>query len=193
MKQTTSLVQSLWVGLKAALPIEKRSPLRPFSSDARQKYPETRSLPREEVFGLAHDARLIDQAFEVQRATLWKMLDECRSVSSFEGQADLGFHREFGKASGDRRYFFIKLFNERGWLFERSGIGWVVSRAEKIIERNLFIRHGDAYDFVTVLFNSDGSRARIASQRWSLDHFHPEVYASKYAGVIGIPDLSKEK
>jgi len=156
------------------------------SSRSRNYTPETRTHLREETFGMAYDMSVIDRVFEEQRQTFWQLLDDVRSEKSSMNDHTAGIYREFGKADGGRRYFYVKTFNERGWLFERSGIGWVLSRAEKITERNLFVRHGSAFDLVTVLVSKDSSRVRISSQRWSLDHLNADIYAKKCFDAMGL-------
>jgi hypothetical protein len=55
---------------------------------------------------------------------------------------------ESGKLAGDRAYFFLQPWNDRGYLFEETPRGWVVARAEKITAQDQFVRDRLAWDHV---------------------------------------------
>ncbi len=55
---------------------------------------------------------------------------------------------ESGKLAGERLYFFLQAWNDRGYLFEETPRGWVVSRAEKIAAQDQFMRERLAWDHV---------------------------------------------
>ncbi len=55
---------------------------------------------------------------------------------------------ESGKLAGNRQYFFLQPWNDRGYLFEETPRGWVVARAEKIADRGQFVRERLAWDHV---------------------------------------------
>ncbi|MDQ3235131.1 MAG: hypothetical protein M3Q07_25255 [Pseudobdellovibrionaceae bacterium] len=55
---------------------------------------------------------------------------------------------EAGKLAGDRAYFFLQPWNDRGYLFEETPRGWVVARAEKIATQSQFMRDRLAWDHV---------------------------------------------
>jgi len=55
---------------------------------------------------------------------------------------------ESGKLAGNRVYFFLQPWNDRGYLFEETPRGWVVARAEKIADRDQFVRERLAWDHV---------------------------------------------
>ena len=72
---------------------------------------------------------------------------------------------EAGKLSPGRPYFFVKPQNRRGWLIERSGNGWAISRSEKILDRDLFLRDYDPWDIVTVYEHEAGTGVKVSSIR----------------------------
>jgi hypothetical protein len=132
---------------------------------------------------LARDTQKIDKAFDAFKSLVYSELDQLRESS--EARHWQQIHREGGKINGGRRYFFIQQFNTRGWLVERSGLGWVISRAEKIAQQNLFVRHGTPFDIVSILEPADGSdRFRIRSGRWEIDHFSIDAYAKRWLKVL---------
>lgn len=130
------------------------------------------------------DAVQLDQMFAELRLRVYEKLDQkeksLQATRSGSGRGSIGgVYREFGKLPGERSYFFVKGFGSLGWLFERSGSGWVVSRAEKIIGRNLFIRKGEAWDFVSVLSSQANEDIRILSKQLSAGPLSSEVYLSR--------------
>jgi hypothetical protein len=84
---------------------------------------------------------------------------------------------ESGNITGHRPYFFIQPWNEMGYLFEMTQRGWVISRAEKIISLDRFMRQLSAWDHV-VLYESgelDGT-IRVRSDQWGEDHVSLPLY-----------------
>lgn len=57
---------------------------------------------------------------------------------------------ETGKLAGDRPYFYLQPWNDRGYLFEQTPRGWVVARAEKIAMQSQFVRERLAWDHVVL-------------------------------------------
>jgi hypothetical protein len=86
--------------------------------------------------------------------------------------------RESGRVAADRSYFFLKAFNKDGLLFEQSPEGWIVSRAEKIVHRETFVRSSSHWDQVRV-FLSDQGNVRISSERFQLQHVSMLIYNQK--------------
>ena len=77
---------------------------------------------------------------------------------------------ESGNVTGYRPYFFLQPWNEMGYLFEMTQRGWVISRAEKIISLDRFMRQLSAWD-VVVLYEAgelDGT-LRVKSELWGED------------------------
>jgi hypothetical protein len=91
--------------------------------------------------------------------------------------------REAGRIAPERPYFFIKPFNQHGLLFERSGAGWIVSKAEKIVSGDTFIRSSNVWDHVTVYGPKSGQDGvpRISSERLGLDRVAFPVYTQVLA------------
>ncbi len=73
---------------------------------------------------------------------------------------------EAGKLTDGRQYFYLQPWNERGYLFEESSRGWVISRAEKIAERGQFMRERGLWDMVTLHVSSELPGAlRLSSEQ----------------------------
>ncbi|MBC7660892.1 MAG: hypothetical protein H7249_14435 [Chitinophagaceae bacterium] len=84
---------------------------------------------------------------------------------------------ESGNVTGHRPYFFIQPWNEMGYLFEMTQRGWVISRAEKIINLDRFMRQLTAWDHV-VLYESnelDGT-LRVKADQWGEDLVSMPLY-----------------
>lgn len=84
---------------------------------------------------------------------------------------------ESGNITGHRPYFFIQPYNEMGYLFEMTQRGWVISRAEKIINLDRFMRQLNAWDHV-VLYESGEmqNHIRVKSEQWGDDFVSLALY-----------------
>ena len=116
------------------------------------------------LHGLSESRGEEDEYFEHLRQTIFW---ECAGVSDIPrdgvNRSRAIFICESGWVDPGRRYFYLKPFGSPGWLFERSGAGWVVSRSEKIVSRDLFLRRGSPWDVVTLFKRPGGQRLRVAS------------------------------
>ena len=84
---------------------------------------------------------------------------------------------ESGNITGHRPYFFMQPWNEMGYLFEMTTRGWVVSRAERIINLDRFMRELNAWDHV-VLYESPEmpETLRVRSEQWGEDFVSLSLY-----------------
>ena len=134
----------------------------------------------EESYGIFEDTRQIDQIFTSLRKKLFEDSDALSTLAR-RGEGGKTVFRETGKTSEGRGYILFKPFNDYGWLIERSGAGWRINRAEKIISQNMFLRsNGDAWD-VAVLF-ADPKRSdfvRVKSQRFGDTLMSMAVYEQR--------------
>jgi hypothetical protein len=81
-----------------------------------------------------------------------------RKVYEAMDQGGITAHREAGKLASGRSYFYVKPFNQKGWLFERSGAGWVVAWAEKMAASDTFMRDPGVIDIASVQVPEDPTR-----------------------------------
>lgn len=101
-------------------------------------------------------------------------------------------YKEKGRMAPNRPYFYLKPHGATGLLFERSGPGWVVSRAEKIVDRDLFLREGPVLEHANVfLARSDDqsqrpSLPRIKSDQLGNDLLAFSVYEQKLLRHLGL-------
>lgn len=94
---------------------------------------------------------------------------------------------EAGRLAPGRPYFFFKPLSKKGWLFERSGAGWVVSRAEKIVAQDLFLRDGDPIDSVSLYLASDQrGYPRVRSAVMGGDLLSLAVYEQRVLQQVGL-------
>lgn len=88
--------------------------------------------------------------------------------------------RESGRVAPGRPYFYLKPAGEKGWLWERQGAGWVITRAEKIIGRNLFLRDEEPVDAAELFIAKDrAALPRVRSQTLGQDLLAMAVYEQK--------------
>ena len=88
--------------------------------------------------------------------------------------------REFGTLVNGKPYFFIKPFNQSGWLFERTDEGWAISKADKIYSQDSFVRSGHAWDVASVLSNEKrDATPRVNSSRFQLNLVSLSLYEEK--------------
>lgn len=98
--------------------------------------------------------------------------------------------REAGRVHPKRAYFFLQPLNEKGWLFERSGNGWVVSKAQKIVREQNFLREQEPWDVVTLYKNRDGQGTpRISSQRLGVELVSFSFYEQKLNDALNLKTL----
>jgi hypothetical protein len=90
------------------------------------------------------DSRQVRDAFSQFRELMY----ECNRRTKHEAGATPKALWESGKLTGDRAYFFLQPWNDRGYLFEETPRGWVVARAEKIAAQSQFMRDRLAWDHV---------------------------------------------
>ena len=73
---------------------------------------------------------------------------------------------EFGTLDSDRAYVYLQPLNQKGFLFERAGTGWVIGRADKIVSQDTFMRGGEAWDVVNIVGMPDAIMPKVSSQRF---------------------------
>lgn len=123
-----------------------------------------RPLSVQERYLLLEDQEQLDEIFIKIRDHIYGAIDEVQQSNVNQFQAPV-IYREKGKFPSNRPYFYLKPFNKTGWLFERSGTGWLISRAEKIIGRDLFLRAQDPWDTVAVYSFLNNQSQEISSGR----------------------------
>lgn len=128
---------------------------------------KSRPYQLEKHYELIDDHSEADGLFLRLRRSLFKEVDMVRPRRKTLGPK---FLRESGKLDGGRPYFFIQPLSDYGWLFERSGAGWIVSKAEKIVQENKFLRLYDHWDIVTIHRPIDGNGTlRVSSERFNVN------------------------
>ena len=162
-------------------------PPRPVSKAARAPavLVKDRPIHFEERYAVAENARVIDEAFGGLRR---KLFGECEAISSEARQNDSGriILREQGTTSEGRQFLFFKPFSDFGWLIERSGAGWRVSRAEKIISQQMFLRsHADPWDVVLMYQDPKGEGIqRVKSHRFGNTLMSLAVYEQRMSAAF---------
>jgi hypothetical protein len=140
-------------------------------------------------YALLHDDDLLDEVFHRLKMGIYSELDDRRAKRLAEGQIPPAILREHGRVSASRHYFYVKHPLETGWLFERSGAGWIISRADKIVEENMFVRRGEPWD-ITAVFeastrNGGASNVRVSSPKLRGDLLSFNIYLRKLLESIG--------
>ena len=96
------------------------------------------------------DGAVIDACFESLREAIYDRLLRDRPVDRFGLLSTPSVFTERGRLESGRRYFYLKPGGESGWLFERTALGWSISRSEKIVQEGVFMRDGEPWDMVTL-------------------------------------------
>lgn len=159
---------------------------------------QSRPATLEQRYRILHDGELADEVFLRLRRNLYDALDvidrqKLTRVSSKRVgvAAQKQVFREAGRIAPDRSYFYLKPAGETGLLFERSGAGWVICKAEKIIGQNLFLREGEPVDTVTLYFAYDRpALPRVMSKRLGSDLLPLAVYEQKLRQSLGLDQLA---
>ena len=134
------------------------------------------SLPQQ---SLPFEAAALDRCFEDLRLSL---LEEWGRHEKFN--ASMPLFIEKGRIADGRAYFYIKPKDLSGWLFERSGRGWTVSRCEKIGSQDLFLRKGETIDIVAVEEDSPREFPRVSSSMLGWDPVSLRVYKQYMAREV---------
>ncbi len=125
------------------------------------------------------EAAVLDRCFEELRLSL---LEEWGAQSPGRRQTPLFIEK--GRIGDGRAYFYVKPKDLAGWLFERAGKGWVVSRCEKIATQDLFLRKGDTFDVVAVEETSSKEFPRVSSSMLGWDPVSLRVYKQYMAREV---------
>ena len=112
---------------------------------------------------LLDNAKEIDALFFRLRDGLLKTLGI--ELSSRRIPVGNRIRAEIGTLPGQRPYLFLDPWEESGWLVEKTSTGFLIAPADKIVERETFMR-GNAWDIVNVFKpDNDEGLYRLSSQR----------------------------
>ena len=109
---------------------------------------KSRPASLEQRYALVEEMELADEVFKRLQRRVFEAIDRGRAAGPT-------VFREAGRLAPGRPYFYVKPQSARGWLFERSGAGWVVTAAEKIVAQDLFLRDGEPLDAVQLFAATD--------------------------------------
>jgi hypothetical protein len=114
--------------------------------------------------------RDVEETFNRVVSGLMELCDRL-SMDARRGLPGRVILREQGSTEDGRSYLFMKPMNEHGWLMEKSAVGWRISRAEKIVGQNLFLRSNEApWDMATLWSDEKGEGLRrVSSSRVGKD------------------------
>jgi hypothetical protein len=104
-----------------------------------------------------------------------------KSVDQHNQQNEISqrYLKESGRMNDGRSYYFIQPLNTQGWLFEQTSTGWIISRAQKNVAANSFLRGYDHWDLISVFKAEDSSNTRLSSQRLNMHLVSPLVYQAQ--------------
>jgi hypothetical protein len=148
----------------------------PATAEKPAKSPASQLMkPRREPRGTLEDRyqlleadELADEVFQRLRSRVYTALN--RISASQHGRPQ--HYREMGRLSaGKRSYFYVQPMGRAGILFERSGAGWVVSPAERIVHQQTFLRSQEPIDTVSLYLSNDSAaypRVRSSAEGDSL-------------------------
>ena len=139
----------------------------------------------EERYRILEDQRQVEVIFKRLAVPLLDLCDQISAAARGNPEARVVL-RELGTTDDRRSYVFMKPMSEHGWLMERGGAGWRISRAEKIIGQSMFMRsHQDPWDVVTVWHDPQGDGLnRVRSQRFGRELLTMSEYERRLADAL---------
>ena len=142
-----------------------------------------RPVHLEQRYTVQDNERRVDEVFSSMRASLITMTDEISDAARRGLRGKIVF-RETGKTSEGRGFAFFKPMSDYGWLVERTGAGWRISRAEKIIDREMFLRSNSEPWDVAILYEDPAGQGqpRVKSSRFGNTLMALPVYQEKLRG-----------
>ncbi len=144
---------------------------------------KNRPASLEQRYRLIEDSAFGDEIFQRLQNRLFTMANQ--GMTDIRGSKIV--YKERGKINPDRPYFYLKPSGTSGLLFERSGPGWIVSRAEKIIDRDLFLRAGEILEHANIFLADDRTPLpRIKSDQMSNELLAYAVYEQKLLKHLGL-------
>jgi hypothetical protein len=144
---------------------------------------KSRPASLEQRYRLVEDEDFGNEVFGRLQQRLFMLANQ--GLSDRTGQKIV--YKERGRMAPGRPYFFLKPHGSSGLLFERSGPGWVVSRAEKIVDRDLFLRDGPVLEHANVFLAADRSPLpRIKSDSLGNELLAFAVYEQKLLRHLGL-------
>lgn len=159
---------ALWVMRLTAKPAKASKPV------PRKSLVKSRPVSLEQRYELLDHVELADEIFSTLKARVFAQV------------AKGPYLKEAGKLAGNRPYFYVKPLGEKGFLFERSGKGWVVTPAEKIVGRDLFLREQAPLDVVSLYLAKDqASFPRVKSVTGGDALLAFSVYEQRMLSQIG--------
>lgn len=115
------------------------------------------------------------------RIGLDKIGEELKKIHKKMNQAPKDYPHsniETGWLSTNGRYIYLKSFGILGWLVEEAKNGCIISRGEKISDKELFCRKGEIWD-TTELYTTDSLPfPRICSKRTSMKIVSITIYGN---------------
>jgi hypothetical protein len=161
-----------WVAARMARPKAEAAPDKPAP---RQSLVKSRPQSLEQRYELLDHDELADEIFLRLKARI------------FDATPQAGYLREAGRIAPGRPYFYLKPLGAKGFLFERSGKGWVVTPAEKIVGRDLFLRDPEPLDVVSLFLAKDRvAFPRVKSARGGDALLAFSVYEQRLLNQIGV-------
>lgn len=140
----------------------------------------------EQRYELVDREELADEVFKRLQRHIYGAL-ATREREGDGGSRAKTIFREAGRLAPGRPYFYLKPQDRPGWLVERSGMGWVVSQAEKIVDRDLFLRRGEPVDSVSLYVATDRPAfPRVRSPLFGTDLLAFAVYEQRLLERLGI-------
>lgn len=149
-----------------------------------------------EHFEPVESSELVEEFFLRFRDEVYSQIDRAKQGSPLKPSPVI---RETGRLAEGRRYFFLQHLNESGWLFEQTDFGWQVSRAQKIVSEQTFLRSYEIFDRVTLsrpssktvglgLYDINSSPLRVSSERFLSEYVSLSVYEKQLETLWRSPD-----
>lgn len=142
---------------------------------------KSRPVSLQNKYQVDSNEQRVDEVFSRLRTYLVERVETLNK----QHRSPLVVFKEAGRFPDGRPYLFFKPANQRGWLIERQGAGWIVTRAEKIIDRALFLRGTqDVWDSVVLYSSEQSNSPRISSSKFGGDLLAFTLYEQRFAEAL---------
>ncbi len=108
--------------------------------------------PRGQVsWQLVEHSAGLHEAFQHVREALFQFNQKAKPAPA----SPPPYYWESGKLAENRSYFYMKRWEDMGLLFEETGRGWMISRADKIASQSQFMRERSPWDQALLYTSGD--------------------------------------
>lgn len=155
----------------------------------RQALVKSRPLSLRERYCEMADDETVETFFRRLQHRVYREVDRYNAHDKVGAKVHRRILRETGRLNDRRPFFFVQPVNEAGWLFEKGTHGWRISRAQRIVSQQTFMRQHESWDVVTLhTCSGGGGPPRVDSLKFKTDLVSYAVYEQQLLDALGLND-----